>query len=100
MPAWTLLRWTASRIEISSAASVRVKMPAVPEVARLPQSSEATSDKQDDDQQAGNAEPDVSHGSIPGREDSSTFGNLKSIVREGELVTSNLTFALVVARRV
>ena len=73
---------------------------AVPEVARLPQSSEATSDKQDDDQQAGNAEPDVSHGSIPGREDSSTFGNLKSIVQEGELVTSNLTFALVVARRV
>ena len=74
--------------------------PAVPEIVRFPQSGEANSDEQDDDQKAGDSEPDVPHGSIPGGVESTAFGNLKSIVQEGELVTSNLRVTLVVARRV
>jgi len=74
--------------------------PAVPSLVRFPQSGKAGCDKQDDEQQAGNAEPDVFHGSIPEKEDSSTFGNLKSVVREGERVTSKLGVDLIVARRI
>ena len=45
----------------------------------FPQSSEADSDKQDDDQQAGDGEPEAPHGSIPGGVESTVFGDGKRV---------------------
>ncbi len=41
------------------------KQPAVPDLVGLTQGGEANSDIQDDDQQAGDAEPESSHGTAP-----------------------------------
>ena len=65
MPDWILCGERQAGSRSAGAARRQCEKPAVPSIVCFPQSGEADSEKQDDDQQAGNGEPESSHWPTP-----------------------------------
>jgi hypothetical protein len=71
--------------------------PTVPEIARLPQGGEADSDQQEDDQQAGDGEPDATHRSIPQGVEATACDNLNPDLVKFQFQMSAIKVGLVAA---